>query len=688
MPTFTSSTATHQLNLIEQASHYINTVHNSAVALLQQQPSPDQTRINALHLLRQTTLANLTKHQHSPSYSAHLFENKDSKNNQSFARNFEQVKQQLIHYTQVLSRIAQHSLSALYDQNQRNLSSNRAPIDVNFVLPSATEAQASDTKLTLSYAPCLQWTKQQAELSVKPLSGGNFTSSHARKPFALGNSNLVTVKISRQTPEGQNELLYQGFSGPAARVPYTSFKGTDAQQQMLLRAITVINQQEIIETLARETNSLQITEQYTQIVSPTDKKDSSFEKEQFLYTKFATELFDHRQIEDIYYQSRFGCWGVNQKRELARHSAINHTVQQKNQACIAKLFCDVFNRFPIYEPPFPIEIIEIAAHQHEITQLEKRLAPFKSDIHQKLIAYYQNHHLTLTQSAAPYPLAIHNDYEQLTKLIHELEDYQKTINDHYQALFALQCTFMTTYQTEISQQLSSETDSERYNALLLLQSIFELQQNNKWLEPENNFRIQSCIASLAQTLGLQSTKGCKSNNNRGQRLMEKILGFQLSATLFNAGKFDLAYFDGKYQQQLLPYENAHLLLQSEHFRANLGVGGGKCKIVASDHFSDNGLYGKIAKLSKIYKMYPSYQPMLSNNFSNQAKLTAVTASIALLICLPLTTLSGLALAMPSLAIMAASYGLSVITLQLMEHLPKCLDERQITRETKAYLKSS
>lgn len=685
MLTFTSSTSTNHLNLIEQATHYIDTIHNSAVALLKQQTKPDQVRINALHILRKTTLANFKKHQHSPSYNAHLFEDKDSKNNQLFVKNFERIKQQLVHYTQVLSRIAQQPLSALYAQNQRSLSSNRAPIEVNFVLPSTVGTQASDTKLTLSYAPCLQWTKQQAELSVNPLSGSNFTSSHARQPYALGNSNLVTVKISRQASDGQNELLYEGFSGPASRVPHTSFKDSDMQQQMLLRAITVINQQEIIETLARETNSLEVTEQYTQIVSPTDKKDSSFEKEQFLYTKFATELFDHRQIEDIYYQSRFGCWGVNQKRELTQHSKINQTVQHKNQACIAKLFSDVFNRFPIHELPL---LTEITAHQYKLTQLEKALVPLKSDIHQKLIAYYQSHHSSLTQSAQPYPIAIHNDYDSLAKLIDELEGYQKTINDNYQALFELQCTFMTTHQTEISQLLNRKIDSQHYNALLLLQSIFELQQDNKWLEPENNFRIQSCIASLAQTLGLQSTKGCKSNNNRGQRLMEKILGFQLSATLFNDGKFDLAYFDGKYQQQLLPYENAHLLMQSEHFRANLGVGGGKCKIAASDHFSDNGLYSKIAKLSKIYKMSPSYQPLLSNNFSNQASLTAITASIALLICLPLTTLSGLALTMPSLAIVAISYGLSIITLQLMEHLPKWLDERQINMETEAYLKSS
>lgn len=241
----------------------------------------------------------------------------------------------------------------------------------------------------------------------------------------------------------------------------------------------------------------------------------------------------------------------------------------------------------------------------------------------------------------------------------------------YLQLYQLINHHLTTNKASLLKQLQTTDNKKLANCVMLLINAFDLQTNQNWAKPENNFKIQTLVSCLGHELGHVSTKGCKSNNNRGQRLMQKILGFWLSAQHYHDGCYDMSYFDGNHQQQLIPFDAAHLTIQAQHHQANLGVGGGKYKLQHADNFSDNGLWARVAKWAKIYKMMPSTEPQFLNQHQANINLLYGAGATLFISIMPII----IAHTLPTIALSAALIIISA-TLLLLGLTPPTIGQRR------------
>jgi hypothetical protein len=136
----------------------------------------------------------------------------------------------------------------------------------------------------------------------------------------------------------------------------------------------------------------------------------------------------------------------------------------------------------------------------------------------------------------------------------------------------------------------------------------DLYYSGNWKKDEYNFEMQTLLASLATELDMASTKGCKSNNDRGQRLAQQVatnailVDGKLYEGQFRANQGNVKGPAANVQRQLLT-------IQTMHHRANASVGGGKFGVKLGKIFSDNGLWGKIASMAKQseYEAKPAWQ---------------------------------------------------------------------------------
>lgn len=169
--------------------------------------------------------------------------------------------------------------------------------------------------------------------------------------------------------------------------------------------------------------------------------------------------------------------------------------------------------------------------------------------------------------------------------------------------------------------------TDTFNKTAYLIDAQSLYYNKTWADDEQNFKLQTLLGSLATTLGHANTKGCKSNNDRGQRLAQKIAGNLLFTEQSATGLYDGQYFapsaspistktsttdeaspllateealQHTKEDSLRDEVNTELLtIQTLHHTANTGVGGGKFAIRNKHGFADNGLLGKVANLAKL-----------------------------------------------------------------------------------------
>lgn len=189
---------------------------------------------------------------------------------------------------------------------------------------------------------------------------------------------------------------------------------------------------------------------------------------------------------------------------------------------------------------------------------------------------------------------------------------------------------ISTYKTgdfEKHEHVDEKRLTDTFNKAAYMVDAQDLYYNKTWADDKQNFKLQTLLGSLATALGHANTKGCKSNNDRGQRLAQKIAGNLLFTEQSATGLYDGQYFAPSASpistktsttdeaSPLLETEEAlqHtkedtlrnevntelLTIQTLHHTANTGVGGGKFAIRNKHGFADNGLLGKVANLAKL-----------------------------------------------------------------------------------------
>lgn len=310
------------INLIEQASAYIDMLYQAGLNHLNRNPIYHAY----LYAFKDKALKELhAQFDHKP-FSISPFLPLSDPHIQPFLNTYNNIGNFLKAYTKHICHITQCSPQNLYQINQKRLSKFRANSTLPFNLHNLNQ-QPID--YLLSYTPALKTANLQSHLT-----------SHGRSDYQLGNANLLQVTLKNKS---NNALSYTTFSGPASRVPYKSFNDANAYQRLLLLAITLKNQQQLIEIFKYHTpQKNKIIEQYTQLVSANQQQDDDFEQQQFEYTALALELLeDHHTFEH-----RHGCWGVNQKRNIDLNSEIGEKIETQNQICLARLFIDVTHSMP------------------------------------------------------------------------------------------------------------------------------------------------------------------------------------------------------------------------------------------------------------------------------------------------------------------------------------------------------
>ena len=125
-----------------------------------------------------------------------------------------------------------------------------------------------------------------------------------------------------------------------------------------------------------------------------------------------------------------------------------------------------------------------------------------------------------------------------------------------------------------------------------------LYYSGDWVKAENNFNLQTLLGSLTTELGHGNTKGCKSNNDRGQRLVQKIAGNAFLTSQSETGLFTGDYFKLS-TDKAKDIDKQSLVSQTMHHTASTSAGGGKFEMRDKANFTDNSLLGKVAKNVKL-----------------------------------------------------------------------------------------
>ncbi len=181
-----------------------------------------------------------------------------------------------------------------------------------------------------------------------------------------------------------------------------------------------------------------------------------------------------------------------------------------------------------------------------------------------------------------------------------------------------------------------------FNRCAYLIDAQTLYYSGDWAKDEHNFELQTLVSCLGTELDHGNTKGCKSNNDRGQRLAQKITGTSLLTATSETGLHSGDYFKKTSEKDSLSQKIDRKLttIQTLHHTANTGVGGGKFELNKKDGFTDNQLLGKPAKLAKVGKLGTNASlgkrliNSLKSPFKNKYFLVGAAALVAVSMFVP------------------------------------------------------
>ncbi|AOW58991.1 Dot/Icm T4SS effector PI phosphatase SidF [Legionella pneumophila] len=682
---------TGQPDVIQEANNYIDNLVAAAKSLIDKDKKGEKDlRKNAIDEMAKTFKKSISETIPSDKAKADLFSSKKSSANKDFLEQLAKVEGSLQQFTQAVAKASGHKLKALDKEGHNIRSHNRDTLIHRFKAPNSKEGEEQ----FIMYIPCGRYTKRQQRLMGKDESEVNRdhdTTSHKRSDLVLGNSSMARMIVGTRHSDGTVTIHHDSFSGPGARMPYSDFKGADDYKKLAIKAVTLINQEEVIQTLAQrqidrmtnenlwnkipeeyrpdelppdaekaraqliklyvEHNPLSVTECYTQVVTAGQRVAAENQKEQFEYVRQMMDAFDgskakitiqtgsNTEVEtEVGYQARMSSWGVNWFRQVGALNPLSDNSVTKNQNArfVNQMTDDVISnldkvaqKLGDYDKAGALHALlkgpDVSDLNQQITGKENALKEVKETYREALFSYFEEYQ----KGEGKW------DQAKLDQLKNQVDGYEKSIKKQESAIYelhnqidALRKAYHTEHKGQINKALqelkeqispviqNKETDPETksrlqhfYNSCAYLMQAQELYYENTWHHGKNNFKLQTLMASLSCELDYANTKGCKSNNDRGQRLAQKIVGNALWTAMSEDGLFTGEFLDhrrthGKEVSKVEQLDRELTTIQALHHTANTGVSGGKFEIQDKANFADNGLFGKIANFAKVKEMGP------------------------------------------------------------------------------------
>lgn len=725
-------------DVIQEANNYIDNLVAAAKSLIDQDKNDKKDlRKNTIDEIAKTFKKSISETIPSDKAKADLFSSKKSSANKDFLEQFAKVEESLQKFTQAVAKASGHKLKALDKEGHNIRSHNRDTLIHRFKAPNSKEGEEQ----FIMYIPCGRYTKRQQKLMGKDESEVNRdhdTTSHKRSDLVLGNSSMVRMIAGTKHSDGSVTIHHDSFSGPGARMPYSDFKGADDYKKLAIKAVTLINQEEVIQTLAQrqidrmtnedlwdkipedhrpdklppdeekaraqliklylEHNPLSVTECYTQVVTAGQRIAAENQREQFEYVRQMMDAFDgskakisiqtsaNTEVEvEVGYQARMSSWGVNWFRQVGALNPLSDNSVTKNQNArfVNQMTDDVITdiekvaqTLTDYDKAGALQALlkdpDVSNLNQQIAEKENTLKEVKGTYREALFSYFEEYQKGEGKWNQNKLDELKNQVEGYEKIIKKQES---TIYELHNQIDELRKAYYTEHKTQINKALqelkeqispviqNKKTDPDTktrlqhfYNSCAYLIQAQELYYENTWHHGKNNFKLQTLMASLAVELDYANTKGCKSNNDRGQRLAQKIVGNALWTAMSEDGLYTGEFLDhrrthDKKVSKVEQLDRELTTIQALHHTANTGVSGGKFEIQDKANFADNGLFGKIANLAKIKDMSP--ENAFTKNLGTKLK---VGAGLGLLAAAGLVALT---LLFPPAGIAVAALGIGV-----------------------------
>lgn len=175
----------------------------------------------------------------------------DIRNNDKFKEVLASNAKKVGEFLDLTASICGHSKKEIDAQGHKRRSKNRPTIVHEFQTPSQ---EVNGDKHFIIYMPAGRLTDRQMTaqgLDPQKDSRAHSTTSHNKKGLVNGNSSFVRMVTGTKHSDGSVTISNDSFSGPGARMPYKDLKGADAKKRMAVKAITFMNQEEIIQSLAQ-----------------------------------------------------------------------------------------------------------------------------------------------------------------------------------------------------------------------------------------------------------------------------------------------------------------------------------------------------------------------------------------------------------------------------------------------------
>ena len=395
-----------------------------------------------------------------------------------------------------------------------------------------------------------------------------------------------------------------------------------------------------------------LIETYTQVISPAqanypgaDKSDAN--RAQFEFVRDAIRAFDggsgltlnidtkEGEVLDITanYQGRHGCFGVN-----AFKSSNDSIAKSQNARYMNQITDDTLKSLEGKE--IPQELKDLLGNQGNISE-DSELTTAKTEYRaamQKYDGAYQQYTVDKKNNKKTDKGPIEEAYKDVEKLESQIAKLEANVDMQHKELNGKRGgdfnkgkanAALAAFKTRVSNKimLLQESESQLPDALRVMEGpnglvpshklisiqseIKELQStynkcaylveakslyhDGSWAKVKNTFKLQALTGALGTELGHGNTKGCKSNNDRGQRLAQKIASLSLAVSNNPGGLYDSDCLNKPHESLNKPLTTIQMIAH----RLNTGVGGGKFGLKSIFNFADNGMQGKMAKLAKL-----------------------------------------------------------------------------------------
>lgn len=681
---------------------------------------------------------------------ANLFESKEHPANVVFQQQLKQGTKLLAEFMDIAAEITDTDRKALDAQGHLRRSQFR-PTMVHEFKTSKTK-EDGETQFII-YESAGRLTAHQkhckALLGEQNVSNNHSTTSHQKSGLTQGNSSFVRMIVGTKHADGSITIANDSFSGPGARMPYEDLKGADEHKRMAVKATTFLNQEEIIQAMAQRVYERHLvgktdveikayfkehplSETYMQVISPSQANygwlgaDKDFNREQFEFVRDAIRAFDGAQNLPLQidladgreltingtYKGHHGALGVNWFKTTSDNIAAPQNARLMNEmldetvASLPSTLGMTGGKVAQSFEALQSALLELQASSQIKNQVKpNETTPLLNDL-QHLRDQYRDEMVKYNEAYISQSTELAGIYETVQEFETKIAGLELNLDDivltrgkalkqacNSDRLVGLLSYLKAALEANlISQDVSSEEKEQQrsvYNRCAYLIEAQHLYTSGAWAQDKHNFELQTLVSSLACELDHANTKGCKSNNDRGQRLTQKIAGNALVTSMSDTGLYDGAYFKEKQVKRKLEdgeqLSNAEQIdmqlptIQALHHAANTGVSGGKFELRNKQGFADNEMLGKPAKLAKLkgINKVPFYKN--KKNWLKAAKYLAVGGVVGVVAFVAISTI------LPAIAIIGAGIvgGLMAAGGALMEFFHQAKEMKQVKAEIRA-----